>query len=367
MQKQQLAYDNFINTIKSKASKITYRNNLQQFMRFLGITDPEELLKINVEESIKNYIVTMRDKVSSATLHNRVASIYHFYDMNDVVINKTKLSKFKGEFKRVKKDRAYTHQEIGKLLEIADLRMKVCILLMACAGLRKGAICDLKFKNLQDNKLTVYENAKEEYFTFVTPECLKYINEYKEYRKRCHEEITPESFLIRNHFDDYTISKKPDGITKHTIHAIFYRILKTSGIEANVQMTHGFRKFFTTQLVNSDVNPEIREMLLGHKIGLASAYYRPTEQKMFEEYQKAVNNLTINEENRLRIKVQSLEGEKDSYEGLKKQVNENTTTLNDLLKLLKDCQVEDNNRSITRRNAEQKLIQKFLDEKSKMD
>ena len=132
MQKQQLAYDNFINTIKSKASKITYRNNLQLFMRLLGITEPEALLKINVEDSIIDYIVTMRDKVSSATLHNRVASIYHFYDMNDIVINKTKLSKFKGEFKRVKKDRAYTHEEIGKLLQIADLRMKICILLMAC-------------------------------------------------------------------------------------------------------------------------------------------------------------------------------------------------------------------------------------------
>jgi hypothetical protein len=32
-------------------------------------------------------------------------------------------------------------------------------------------------------------------------------------------------------------------------------------------------------LVNSKVNPEIREMLLGHKIGLAAAYYRP----VFEE------------------------------------------------------------------------------------
>lgn len=322
MQKQQLAYDNFINTIKSKASKITYRNNLQLFMRFLGITEPEALLKINVEDSIIDYIVTMRDKVSSATLHNRVASIYHFYDMNDIVINKTKLSKFKGEFKRVKKDRAYTHEEIGKLLQIADLRMKICILLMACAGLRKGAICDLKFKNLQDNKLTVYENANEEYFTFITPECLKYINEYKEYRKRCNEQITPESYLIRNHFDDYTISKKPDGVTKHTIHAIFYRILKTSGIEANVQMTHGFRKFFTTQLVNSKVNPEIREMLLGHKIGLASAYYRPTEQEMFTEYEKAIDNLTIDPANRLQRKVEVLTLEKSKVDLAMMQIEE---------------------------------------------
>jgi hypothetical protein len=28
-----------------------------------------------------------------------------------------------------------------------------------------------------------------------------------------------------------------------------------------VKAGHGFRKFFTTQLINSEVNPEIREML----------------------------------------------------------------------------------------------------------
>jgi len=40
------------------------------------------------------------------------------------------------------------------------------------------------------------------------------------------------------------------------------------------------------------------------------------KEKMFEEYQKAVNNLTINEENRLKMKVEILESEKTSYEKL---------------------------------------------------
>lgn len=75
-------------------------------------------------------------------------------------------------------------------------------------------------------------------------------------------------------------------------------------------LAHGFRKFFTTQLINSKVNPEIRAMLLGHKIGLASAYYRPTEQEMYEEYHKAMDNLTIDPANRLQRKVETLTVEK---------------------------------------------------------
>jgi len=81
-------------------------------------------------------------------------------------------------------------------------------------------------------------------------------------------------------------------------------------------------------------------MLLGHKIGLASAYYRPTEQEMFQEYQKAVKNLTINEENRLKLKLEILEGDSNEIQNLKKQLNENNAKLNDVLELMK-LRIED--------------------------
>jgi hypothetical protein len=75
---------------------------------------------------------------------------------------------------------------------------------------------------------------------------------------------------------------------------------KRAGVRSPaVRACHSLRKWTTTQLINSKVNPEIREMLLGHSIGLASSYYRPTEQEMFEEYQKAENALTIDPTQRL--------------------------------------------------------------------
>jgi hypothetical protein len=67
-----------------------------------------------------------------------------------------------------------------------------------------------------------------------------------------------------------------------------------------VALAHGFRKFFTTQLINARINPEIREMLLGHNIGLASCNYRPTQEEMHCEYKKAIDNLTIDPANRLQ-------------------------------------------------------------------
>lgn len=89
-----------------------------------------------------------------------------------------------------------------------------------------------------------------------------------------------------------------------------------------VQRLHGFRKFFTNQLINSKISPEIREMLLGHKIGITSAYYRPTEDEMLSEYSKAIDLLTIDPANRLRKKVEKLEIEKKSYDDLAAEIAE---------------------------------------------
>ena len=88
----------------------------------------------------------------------------------------------------------------------------------------------------------------------------------------------------------------------------------------DVQRLHGFRKFFTKQLVDSKVGPEIREMLLGHNIGLAGTYYKPTEEDIQSEYEKAIDALTIDPANRLRKKVERLEVEASQLQRLQAAV-----------------------------------------------
>ena len=69
-------------------------------------------------------------------------------------------------------------------------------------------------------------------------------------------------------------------------------------------------------------------MLLGLKIGLASCYYKPTEQEMLNEYMKAVPLLTISNEERLKFKLverihidkTQLESLKADFEKFKKEV-----------------------------------------------
>ena len=134
----------------------------------------------------------------------------------------------------------------------------------------------------------------------------KVLNNYLDMRSRYGEKLDKNSFLIREQFDikDQFQILKPRQLTIGMVKYKINDLLKRLGIRTKeVAITHGFRKFFTTQLINSKVNPEIREMLLGHKIGLAGAYYRPTEQEMYEEYQKAEDNIIIDPANRLQRKL----------------------------------------------------------------
>ena len=71
--------------------------------------------------------------------------------MNDIILNSKRIGRYQGEKQqRQFTDRAYTREEIHKLVDMSDERMKVIVLLFASCGLRPGAIPSLVLRNLQD-------------------------------------------------------------------------------------------------------------------------------------------------------------------------------------------------------------------------
>ena len=63
-----------------------------------------------------------------------------------------------------------------------------------------------------------------------------------------------------------------------------------------------------------------KEMLLGHSTGLDYKYYRPTSGELLQEDRKAIDALTINEENRLRKKVEELTPKSDEIQAMKAEL-----------------------------------------------
>ena len=338
----QTAYLNFINSLKSKETKTKYIYLFSKYLEYLHLSydNLADLLKQDIrtiESDIILYMTRLKDQegYSFASLNTRLAAITLFFTMNDVMINRKKIGKYLGEHIKTIKDRGYTHEEIKKMLDVSDLKFKVFITLMASTGCRVGAIPSLKIRNLKyypDHnyyklyQVTFYENTKSEYYSFTTPECANYIREYLEYRsERCGEKLTDNSPLIRDDFiiGDMWHIQNPKHLSIFTFNYYLRLILIKTGIRKVIPLTesqtgskknrkivsqnHGFRKFTHTVMANKRINPEIREMLLGHKIGLSSCYYRPSESELLEEYLRVVPELTISDEYRLSKQNQELE------------------------------------------------------------
>ncbi|MGA8564673.1 MAG: site-specific integrase, partial [Nitrososphaeraceae archaeon] len=327
--REEKIYSNFIDSLPAEKTRISYKYELKRFMDFIGISSYTELLEIvsrsdttEIEEKIKSYILDMVNRnFSTSYMKVFIASVSHFYEWNDIEnIRWRKLKRFMGEKTPEHEDRCYTHEEIQTLLNNSDLKLKVIILLMASAGLRLGTLPTLLVKHLEKidsvYKINVYKGlkGKGKYYTFCTPECVTAIDSYLKFRERSGEKITGDSPLLRKDFDSLfheTARKNVIPATYASIRMVVFSTLVKSGLRTidhtnfrnrkEVKMTHGFRKFFETMLVNSNIHETIIRKLTGHsdKSNLTQLYSRQTAEEMLSEYSRAIDPLTIDPTKRM--------------------------------------------------------------------
>jgi integrase len=258
--------------------------------------------------------------------------------MNDGLLNKRKITRFIPEDEDREEDECYTHQEIQRLLSVSDERIRVSILLMASTGMRIGALPHLQLRDLtkieQYNlyKIQVYARSMaSHHYTFCTPECAAAIDSYLAYRKRFGEPIglDQKAPLIREQFNinDRFKAKHPKQAKLKTISETIDRIVKKSGIESKgrVRRNHGLRKFAITQMIKAKMDYASREYLVGHRHsrGLDRNYDRTTEEDRLSEFIKAVDLLTISQENRLKLQIHQMKAEHSAeWNQLKEQMAE---------------------------------------------
>ena len=150
-----IAFINFINAIKSPETKEKYSYNFLKYTEYLNIErdNISDILQKDVriiQSDIIEYIMKLRDEgYSYSSISGKLAAIFLFYDMNDITLNKKKISKYLGEHVKTIKDRAYTRTEIKRILDACDLKYKVVVLLMTSTGCRIGAIPKLRLSALQ--------------------------------------------------------------------------------------------------------------------------------------------------------------------------------------------------------------------------
>lgn len=354
------SYKHFINAIRSPATRKGYETSLRRYLIHLKLKDVDGLLlhisnPRNIESQIIDYIMSLRDNgLSQNTIKFLVVPIFTFYQLNDIILNRKKVSRYLGEYKRVVKDHAYTTEQIQTALQNADQRMRMIILLLASTGCRVGSLPGLtlgsllKISNYGLYRITFYEGTNNEYYTFTTREAAATgIDTYLQYRQRCGEKISfnesgkwepADSPLIRQQFDvnDILQARKPHPLKLSALfRALVGHLVKcglrqvehptapnsTKRVRKAISLSNGFRKHVISTFIEAQLSHEIRELIVDHATQLDQHYFRPTEDQVLAEYLKAEPLLTIDPAMRLRQEVETLRVERNAWESLREKVD----------------------------------------------
>jgi integrase len=114
-------------------------------------------------------------------------------------------------------------------------------------------------------RITVYAGENEQYYSYITPEALKALQEWMDYRRQAGEQITPDSWVMRDLWDTgfpsgggfATVPKKlkSSGVKRLMERALWAQGLRkklTSGKRRHeFSANHSFRKYFHIETIQS--------------------------------------------------------------------------------------------------------------------
>ena len=187
--------------------------------------------------------------------------------------------------------------------------------------------------------IRVYDESKEGYWAFLSPEAAKALDNYLNWRKIHGEEITPESALFRP-----TRKKKQTFLKAATARDIVYKIIRRSAITRiktgnryDKAVIYMFRKRFNGKLKMDDnnINSNLAEKLMAHnskEIKLDTRYLDPPIEKLFAEFKKAILDITVDPTERQKIEIKIKQKKIDELESKSKTIDKQNTEIKEIKK-----------------------------------
>jgi len=392
-------YQLFVDSVKSKETLRRYKNLLYTFLKLI----PNQIYQENMSEipqdrkpaTLARFFVNLAKKspdlasdiiaayikedkkkvdekiLSAQTLPNHLKPIKVLLDSNRVAIHWKSLSKLLPRFERGSSDRAYTREEIQKMLKLSkDITDEIILLMFSSAGFRLEAWNYFTWKDIvffrdEDHDggftgaaLLVYRGDPESYWTFVTPETCRVLDIYREkwksdigrYPKLDEPLIKSTRSMIIHRLNQKGVRKRVEKLASE----IGLRPPLPQGQRRHeVKLDHGFRKFFNTMMRRAKVNYLDKEDMMGHKVGLERHYERYSEEdfERFPEYQKAIPFLTISDKERQKLELEKKDKELAEEKTVKRQLEKKV----DVIKALEEKM---NNLE----NFKEELRQEFINE-----
>jgi hypothetical protein len=166
-------YSLFLYAMNSPVTRDRYTTRLDRFFSFIGIegTSIEERCRSFVERgnhdndwvfrSIMRFIQIQKERayrkeITGSIIRNYVKAIKLFTEMNDILISWKKITRGLPKGRKWADDRAPTLEEIRKIVEYPDRRIKPIVYTMVSSGIRLGAWDYLRWVHIQP----IYSNSE---------------------------------------------------------------------------------------------------------------------------------------------------------------------------------------------------------------
>jgi integrase len=214
----------FLYAVKSPESKRQYPRRFKMFLDFLGFDgslkeQAKEFLRNAKQdpEWVQNSLIQFvsyhndrakRGEISVSTIPNYYRATKLFCEMNDIVLGWKKIARGMARVRKAANDRAPTLEEIQRLIEYPDRRIKPIVYTTVSSGIRIGAWDYLQWKHVLPMinaegeivaaRLLVYAGDPEEYYSFITPEAYNSLKDWMDFRSSYGENISGESWVMRD-------------------------------------------------------------------------------------------------------------------------------------------------------------------------
>jgi site-specific recombinase XerD len=280
----------------SLQSFYAYTDTISRFSTWLSNSPDQILSDVKEKDSLPNptriqtharlvedYLAMLQDRgLTPGRIHTCAKHIKTFYRINDIEIKLPYALPRRVTYK----DRAPKPEELHHLLDVADLREKVIITMLALGGFREGTLVRLRYRHVREDlerrvvplhihvESEITKGKYHDYDTFLGEEAVEYLRAYFETRRHgnLHPEIPPEEIaddspLIRDEMYDVARAIGEKQVRK-LIHSLYFKagLLKQSNGRRYSLCVHSLRKFFKTQLMALGVQSDYVEYMMGHTI-----------------------------------------------------------------------------------------------------
>jgi len=316
----QRSFKIFEHSIKSDQTRVSYKSMLEKFRKWSKVKNSDALLQADeksIQRLIEDYVMYLKGKISPNSFTTQLAPVILFFQVNDINLNTVKIKKMYPEKVKRSGYGAYSRQDVQSMLGNTNKkRTKAIIHVLASTGCRAGGLVGLKMKDIEDHencKSVLFDaDSTQEYYGFLTPEACNALDDYLQERIQDNERFTPETPVLREFYQLASLPARHLSLQMLTeiIEATLKDIkrVRTPNGRYTIQLVHGFRKYFNLVMkTRADSNLSLCEKLMGHSVTIPlDNHYAPfSKENLFEEFRKAIPELTISDVERKQTLIES--------------------------------------------------------------